>query len=252
MLKRLFRGRAAADASTCALPPGERIYAIGDIHGRLDLLDALLAEVDADDAARVPADTSLLFLGDLIDRGPQSAEVVERLRELAVERPRSRFLLGNHEEVFLAVLDGDERALRGFCKMGGRETMLSYGIEACRYERMDYEELDAALRQIVPAEHRRFLEGFEDLIVMGDYAFAHAGIDPDSPIDAQHTDDLRWIREPFLQHRGRLEKVIVHGHTITPEVEWRAHRIGIDTGAYDTGRLTALGLDGKERWLIQT
>lgn len=251
MLKKLFKG-LAADAAPCALPLGERVYAVGDIHGRLDLLDALLGEIDADDAARAPAATTLLFLGDLVDRGPQSAEVVERLRNLAADRPGTRFLLGNHEEVFLAALDGDERALRGFCKIGGRETMLSYGVDATRYERMDYAELGAALQHVVPVEHRRFLRGFEDMIVMGDYAFVHAGVHPGAALDAQDVGDLRWIREPFLRHRGRLEKVIVHGHTITPEVEWRPHRIGIDTGAYDTGRLTALGLDGEERWLLQT
>lgn len=251
MLKALFKGRAA-DTASCVLPPGERVYAVGDIHGRLDLLDALLAKVDADDTARAPAATTLVFLGDLVDRGPRSAEVVERLRQLAADRPGTRLLLGNHEEVFLAALDGDERALRGFCKIGGRETMLSYGVDASRYERMDYTELGAALQQIVPVEHRRFLRGFEDLIVMGDYAFVHAGVHPGAALRSQDVGDLRWIREPFLRHRGRLEKVIVHGHTITPEVEWRAHRIGIDTGAYESGRLTALGLDGEERWLLQT
>ena len=252
MLKRLFKRRAGAAASASALPAGERVYAIGDIHGRLDLLDALLAEVEADDATRASADTTLVFLGDLVDRGPRSAEVVERLRRLGMERPRTRFLLGNHEEIFLAALDGDERALRGFCKMGGRETILSYGVDERRYERMDYDELGDALRRIVPPEHLQFLRGFEDLIVKGDYAFVHAGVDPEIALDAQHTDDLRWIRERFLEHRGALAKVVVHGHTIAHEVEWRAHRIGIDTGAYETGRLTALGLEGEERWLLQT
>lgn len=251
MLKKFFKRRGGS-APASALPPGERVYAIGDVHGRLDLLDALLAEVDADDAGRAPADTTLVFLGDLVDRGPRSAEVVERLRRLRVERPGTRFLLGNHEEVFLAALDGDERALRGFCKMGGRETILSYGVDERRYERMDYDELGDALRTIVPAEHRCFLRGFDDLIVRGDYAFAHAGVDPGSTMEAQQTSDLRWIREPFLNHRGTLEKVVVHGHTITPDVEWRAHRIGIDTGAYESGRLTALGLEGEDRWLLQT
>ena len=252
MLSKLFKGRISAGASAAELPPGERVYAIGDVHGRLDLLDTLLADIDADNAARPPVATTLVFLGDLIDRGPRSAEVVERLRRLAAERPGTRFLLGNHEEVFLAATEGGERALRGFCKIGGRETVLSYGVDQQRYERMSYEELGAALATVVPPEHRAFLRGFEDMVVLGDYAFVHAGVRPGSPLCSQSKADLRWIREPFLEHRGRLEKLIVHGHTITPEVEWRAHRIGIDTGAYDTGRLTALGLEGGERWLIQT
>ncbi len=252
MLTKLFKSRGGASAAVAELPAGERVYAIGDIHGRLDLLDALLVEVDADDFARPRAKTTLVFLGDLVDRGPQSAEVVERLRCLAGERPGTRFLLGNHEEVFLAALDGSERALRGFCKIGGRETMLSYGIDPHRYERMSYDELAEALEVIVPPEHRAFLRGFEDMVVIGDYAFVHAGVDPGVALCSQDVADLRWIREPFLDHRKRLEKLIVHGHTITPEVEWRAHRIGIDTGAYESGKLTALGLEGGERWLLQT
>ncbi len=252
MLTKLFRSRGGASCGAAELPPGERVYAIGDIHGRLDLLNALLAEVDADDAARGGSATTLVFLGDLIDRGPRSAEVVERLRRLAAGRPGTRFLLGNHEEVFLAALNGSERALRGFCKIGGRETMLSYGIDPHRYERMSYEELAVALDTVVPPEHRAFLRGFEDMVVLGDYAFVHAGVDPGTALCSQDVADLRWIREPFLEHRRRLEKLIVHGHTITPEVEWRAHRIGIDTGAYESGKLTALGLERGERWLLQT
>ena len=252
MLTKLFRSRTGGDAGATTVPPGERVYAIGDIHGRLDLLDYLLAEVDADDAARPPAATTLVLLGDVIDRGPQSAEVVERLRQLSAERPGTRFLLGNHEEVFLAALDGSERALRGFCKIGGRETILSYGIDPRRYEQMSYEDVADALETVVPPEHRAFLQSFEDMVVIGDYAFVHAGVHPGKALDAQNIVDLRWIREPFLDHRKRLEKLIVHGHTITPEVEWREHRIGIDTGAYESGCLTALGLEGSDRWVLQT
>lgn len=250
MLDRLFRKREAA-ADPC-VPEGQRLYAIGDIHGRLDLLDALLRQIDADDAARAPADTQLIFLGDLVDRGPDSAAVVERLRRLAIERPNTLFLMGNHEEVLLAALDGDARAMHGFCRIGGRETALSYGIDPALYERMDYEELHAALTRAVPASHVSFLRSFEDWAMAGDYMFVHAGVAPKVALDAQKPGDLRWIRRGFLEHRRRLDRMIVHGHTIHPEVERRPHRIGIDTGAYETGRLTALGLEEAAQWVLQT
>ncbi len=252
MISRLFPSRRRAPEADPAIPPGERIYAIGDIHGCADLLDDLLARIDADDAAREPAETSLVFLGDLVDRGPESAAVIDRLIALAQSRPRVRFLLGNHEEIFLGALDGEPKALRLFCRIGGRETVLSYGMAPEEYERLDYEALVQRLGQIVPAAHRAFFDRFEQIIVIGDYAFVHAGVRPDTPLDQQRGGDLRWIRDPFLGHRTRLDKMIVHGHTITPSVETQAHRIGIDTGAYTTGRLTALGLEGDRRWELQT
>lgn len=229
-----------------------RVYAVGDIHGRLDLLEQLLALIDEDCAARGPATTQLIFLGDLIDRGPESAQVVERLFQLKQSRGDTRFLCGNHEEVFLSVLAGDEKALRFFSRIGGRETILSYGLSDDEYCALDYPGLMTALQRRVPRHHVDFLASFEDLILCGDYAFVHAGIDPDVPLPQQRSKDLRWIREPFLQFRGTLEKVIVHGHTISEEVAFAPHRIGLDTGAYATGRLTAMGFEGSERWVLST
>jgi serine/threonine protein phosphatase 1 len=249
MLRRFLPARRDSEPAA-ALPPGRRIYAVGDIHGRLDLLEAALARIAADDAARPTAQTELIFLGDLVDRGPDSAGVVERLRRLATERPGVRFLLGNHEEVFLLALGGDERAVRLFCRIGGRETIISYGVSPEDYERLSYEEVLERLAALVPTSHREFLNGFEQLVVAGDYAFSHAGVRPGVPFSEQRSEDLRWIREPFLDHRGALEKVVVHGHTIREEVEFRRHRIGIDTGAYATGRLTVLGLEGEQRWIV--
>lgn len=252
MLAKLLRSRTRANARPDMLPDGVRVYAVGDVHGRLDLLDELLAKIDADDARRAPADTSIIFLGDLVDRGPESAGVVDRLRVLAESDRRFRFLAGNHEEVFLDALRGDGKALRLFCRIGGRETLLSYGVDEADYAALDYEELGQTLDRVVPGAHRRFLSEFEDVIELGDYLFVHAGVRPDQALDDQRTSDLRWIRETFLDHRGRLDKRVVHGHTICKEVEFRPHRIGIDTGAYATGTLTALGLDGPEQWLLQT
>src|SRR5579875_2062369 len=142
MVMGLFRKRSAAiEPIVRALPDGQRVYAIGDVHGCLDLLDDLLARIEADDAARGDAQTQLVFLGDLVDRGPDSAGVIERLIELDQRRGHTRFILGNHEEIFLRSLDGDLEALRLFVRIGGRETILSYGVSERDYERTDYEEL---------------------------------------------------------------------------------------------------------------
>ena len=252
MISKLFKSRGAAKSTASHIPEGRRIYAVGDIHGRADLLEDLIALIDADAAARGPAETTLIFLGDIVDRGPASAAVIDRLYGLAESGADVRFLLGNHEEIFLGALDGEPKALRLFCRIGGRETVLSYGMDAAEYDRLDYEELVGRLATLVPAEHRAFLKGFEDMIVIGDYVFVHAGVRPDTPLDRQRTSDLRWIRDPFLDHRSRLEKIVVHGHTMTDEVERRDHRIGIDTGAYASGQLTALGLEGSDVWHLQT
>ena len=252
MLHKFFKSRPSPATAPGSIPAGERIYAIGDIHGCVDLLVELIEKIDRDDQARGPADTTLVFLGDLIDRGPRSAAVIDRLIALKADRPTSRFIQGNHEEIFLGALDGDEKALRLFCRIGGRETVLSYGVTADAYERMDYDELLATLQAVVPPEHRLFLGGFEDLIEFGDYVFVHAGIRPDRPLAEQRPTDLRWIRDAFLDHRGRLEKIVVHGHTIADEVEVESHRIGVDTGAYATGLLSAVGLEGHSSWQLHT
>lgn len=232
---------------------GLRVYAIGDIHGRLDLLEALLARIEQD-AASAPGGATLLFLGDLMDRGPHSAQVVERLRLLASERApgTTRFLAGNHEEVFLTTLAGDEKALRFFLKIGGRETILSYGMAPETYRDLDYPELLAAFRQLVPQAHIDFVAGFEEMILLGDYAFVHAGIRPELPLDEQTPKDLRWIRDGFLDFTGTLDKVVVHGHTITDHPVLLPHRIGLDTGAYASGTLTAMAFEADRRWLLQT
>ncbi len=252
MLKKLLKARRASALPPAAIPDGERVYAIGDIHGCADLLDDLLIRLEADDAARGPARTTLIFLGDLVDRGPASAAVIERLIRLTAERPNSRFLLGNHEEVFVEALKGEPKALRMFCRIGGRETILSYGVDADDYDRMDYEELYEALKARVPAEHQAFLSACEDMIVIGDYVFVHAGIRPGVDLSTQRSTDLRWIRNPFLDHDRPLEKIVVHGHTISSELDVQPHRIGVDTGAYQTGRLTALGLESTSRWTVES
>jgi serine/threonine protein phosphatase 1 len=247
LIRKLFRSPKAGPSS--AVPDGERVYAIGDIHGRCDLFAALIAEIDADDAAREPCKTTVILLGDLVDRGPDSAGVISLARRWQTRR-RVRFLTGNHEEVFLGSFDKLE-VLRHLLRYGGRETLLSYPIDPEVYFRADLAETQALMRDAIPAEDIGFLQSFEDHITIGDYLFVHAGIRPGVALEDQSTQDLRWIRQPFLDSPESFGPVVVHGHTISAQAEFRHNRIGIDTGAYTTGRLTALGLEGTARWLIE-
>lgn len=246
----LFRKRQAIEPLVRAVPEGQRVYAVGDIHGCLDLLEDAVAQIEADDRRRGTAQTQIIFLGDLIDRGPDSAGVVDYLIALAEARGNVRFILGNHEEIFLRALGGDLESLRLFVRVGGRETILSYGLSENDYERTDYEELLALMRKCVPARHIEFLKSFEDRIEIGDYLFVHAGLRPGVAIDSQRRADMRWIRSSFLESDCEFGKLVVHGHSMSDGVVVRANRIGIDTGAFASGRLTALGLEGVDRWFL--
>lgn len=233
-----------------AIPAGQRVYAVGDIHGRLDLFKAMIGAIEQDDAAGTPARTTVVLLGDLVDRGPASAGVVALARQWQRHR-EVRILCGNHEEMFLASFDNRE-VLRHFLQFGGRETLASYGIAADPHNKRDYDELQRQMREKVPAEDIAFLSNLEDFVLIGGYAFVHAGILPDVLIEQQSQQDLRWIREPFLSFADQHSHVVVHGHTVYDEAELRTNRIGIDTGAFSSGRLTTLVLQGTGRRLIQT
>ncbi|MEP7130441.1 MAG: metallophosphoesterase [Sphingomicrobium sp.] len=231
---------------------GYRAYVVGDIHGRLDLLDRLLGEIERDMAARPQRKTLLVFLGDLIDRGPASAQVIDRLRSYMRAGVRTIFLLGNHEEVLLRILDGDTALIPSWLRFGGAECLKSYGADPRQIANLDHAHVVEAVREAIPKEHQAFIRSFVDTCRFGDYLFVHAGIRPGISIDQQLQSDLRWIREPFLFDETDHGCVVVHGHTITPEIEERSNRIGIDTGAYRTGNLTALALEGAERWSLDT
>lgn len=254
MLARFFKKSAVQrPIDTARVPDGVRIYAIGDIHGRNDLLSDLLTKIEADDLSRGSAETQIIFLGDLMDRGPDSAGVIETAMALRVTGKNVRYLMGNHEEVFVrACRKNDPKTTRFFIRIGGEATVLSYDITRAEYIALDMEQLSERLATIVPQSHIDFIETFEDQIVIGDYAFVHAGIRPGVPLAEQKPSDLRWIREDFVGQRGDLEKVVVYGHTIYEAVEERGSRIGIDTGAYASDKLTALALEGGERWYLQT
>ena len=246
-LRDLFRSRPAPKPPS--VPAGTRFYAIGDIHGRLDLYEALIATIEEDDRNRPPADTTIVLLGDLVDRGPDSAGVLARTR-LWQQSRKVRVLAGNHEDMFLAAFEKPE-ALRHFLKHGGRETVLSYGLSKKEFATLEIDTIFAMLPSLVPEADRAYIAGFETMIRAGDYVFVHAGIDPARPLGEQKRSDLLWIRERFLNHEGPLEKVVVHGHTIFEDVMDCGNRIGIDTGAFRSGVLTALALEGDQRRIIQ-
>ena len=247
-------GGGKGDNRAAAVPAGRRVYAVGDIHGRADLLDDLMRQIDADLAGGdgVTIQPLLIFLGDYVDRGRDSRGVIERLLRLAEGWPDTGFLRGNHEQAMLDFLDGAE-AGRQWLRFGGRATLASYGVDA------DFNADDAAaiayarqmLDQALPAAHRRFLHGLGLSVTVGDYFFAHAGIRPGIALAAQAADDLIWIREPFLSSSRDHGKVVVHGHSIHYQPEQRGNRIGIDTGAFATGRLTCLVLqESQQRFLV--
>jgi serine/threonine protein phosphatase 1 len=252
LLKKLSRGLIGGDAKAPRGKEGARAYAVGDIHGRLDLLDLLLVKIEADIAARPPRRNFVIFLGDLIDRGPDSAGVVERLRTWQPEHARPVFLAGNHEEVLMRVLDGDAKILPSWLKFGGAECAQSYGLDPDSLRLLDDSAAAQLVQAKVPRAHRDFLEGFGDTFRFGDYLFVHAGIRPGIGIDQQDRYDLRWIREPFLSDAKEHGVMVVHGHTIVSQVEERPNRIAIDTGAYHSGILTALVVEDEVRRYIAT
>jgi serine/threonine protein phosphatase 1 len=232
-------------------PRGHRVYAVGDVHGRDDLLGQLIGMIEADNARRPRAEVTIVFLGDLIDRGAKSAEVVERLRTYRPSGIRVEFLAGNHEEVLLRILDGESGLLADWLRFGGAECARSYGLSPARIGKLPPADAIAAIQAAIPDEHQAFLASFADTLRAGDYLFVHAGIRPGVALAEQRQADLRWIRDPFLSHPTRHEAMVVHGHTIREEVEETAGRIGIDTGAYVHGVLTAIGLEGDQRWYLQ-
>jgi serine/threonine protein phosphatase 1 len=228
---------------------GYRAYVVGDIHGRLDLLDWLLEKIHGELTARK---VLLVFVGDLIDRGPSSAQVVERLRTYRHPGVETMFLLGNHEEVLLRILHGEADLIAKWCTFGGAQCLQSYGADTSGLARLSDEEALAFVRKAIPRRHVEFLESFHDSCRFGDYLFVHAGIRPGVELDQQKQVDLRWIRDPFLFDETDHGFVVVHGHTITQEVELRPNRVGIDTGAYRSGVLTAMAIEDDKTWFLDT
>jgi serine/threonine protein phosphatase 1 len=245
-----------ADRPTSALasvPDGTRVYAVGDIHGRADLLDRLLKRL-ADDADKCrPERIVVVFLGDFVDRGPNARAVVERLMagppaEGGLAGGEWICLKGNHEEYMIRFLT-ELSVGASWLWNGGHATVQSYAAIPEGHEH-DTAALQLLLSRALPPSHLRFLSRLRMMHVEGDYVFVHAGIRPGIALADQDPTDLMWIRDDFLFDPNPLEKVVVHGHTIAPVPEIRPNRIGIDTGAYASGNLTALVLEGTERRFI--
>jgi serine/threonine protein phosphatase 1 len=233
-------------------PKGYRAYAVGDVHGRLDLLEELLAQIEQDASRRPARRTLLVMLGDLIDRGPDSRGVVERMRAYKNGAIKPYFLAGNHEEVLLRILKGERGVLANWLKFGGAECLMSYGCDPAQLDAKNERTALSTIARSIPAEHAHFISSFADTLRFGDYLFVHAGIRPGVDLSLQTQVDLRWIRSPFLDSDSEHGVVVVHGHSIHPKVERRSNRIGIDTGAYRTGVLTALALEGESSWILDT
>jgi serine/threonine protein phosphatase 1 len=219
-----------------------RIYAVGDVHGRADLLDRLLDKI-VRDAESAPAGRSLVFVGDYIDRGPDSRGVIERL----LDPPRgfeAHYLRGNHDQAMLDFLD-DPSSYSTWRRFGAEETLRSYGVEPPRTD-SDSAAADARdeLAQRLPPSHLHFLRTLGSFVQIGDYHFVHAGARPGVPLEEQSLEDMMWIRDEFLNSQENFGKVVVHGHTPSERPVCRSNRIGIDTGAFATDCLTAVVLDG--------
>lgn len=237
-----------------AIPAGIRIYAVGDIHGRLDLLEQLLGMIEAAEEAWPAERVILIFLGDYVDRGPDSRGVIDLLMAGLPERFEHVFLRGNHEETMLQCLYSDE-SFDSWASYGGIATAQSYGLNID--ENTPIRELDGVaicreLANAVPQSHKEFLQALPTRVEAGDYLFVHAGVRPRVPLEEQSDRDCMWIRDEFLNYRGNFGKVIVHGHTPVPEPESLPNRIGIDTDAFHTGRLTAVCLEEHSRRFMST
>ena len=235
------------------MPEGELIYAVGDIHGRADLLAALLRQIEGDAEASKAEKRTLIFLGDYVDRGPEVRGVIETLVAGLPQGFAAHFLKGNHEALLLGFLD-DPSTLDAWLLNDGDTTMASYGVDADALYRARARpsEWRDAFAAVLPDAHLRFLRDLELSVSRGDYLFVHAGVRPGVPLAAQTESDLVWIRRPFLDWNEPFEKFVVHGHTPAHEPVTRTNRICVDTGACFTGRLTAVRLEGDTRKFLQT
>jgi len=250
LIDRLLGSSQSVSAVQPFVPPGRRIYCIGDIHGQAELLHNLHRQILADRKA-FTGDAVLIYLGDYIDRGDQSREVIDILLQPLIGF-ETIHLLGNHEQTLLDFLSYPREVI-SWLSFGGRATLQSYGVPHGFMPTL--EELDEIRNQLeanLPAAHLQFFKELKVFHVAGSYAFVHAGIRPGIPLQAQRKEDLLWIRDEFMSSQANHELIVVHGHTPTPAVEFRENRIGIDTGAYYSGVLTCLVLEGDQSRLLQT
>ncbi|MFC1797338.1 metallophosphoesterase family protein [Pseudomonadota bacterium] len=251
-VKRLLGGNEPDPSPTQpAIPAGRRLYSIGDIHGRLDLLQNLHRMIE-DDACDFAGGKVLIYLGDYIDRGEQSKEVIDHLLKSPLPGFETVYLLGNHEQTLLDFLEYP-KAAASWLSFGGRACLASYGVEInLKYKYKEISEIRDILKEKLPDNHLDFFHSCKLFHVEGSYCFVHAGIRPQVPLGEQRNEDLLWIRDDFTNSHHIHDHVVVHGHSISQQVQFLPNRIGIDTGAYQTGVLTALVLEGKQQRLLQT
>lgn len=245
-----WKGLFARKREPASVPAGTRVYAIGDIHGRLDLLDELLIKIGKDTETGLSRQV-LVFVGDYVDRGPHSSGVIARLVSLQTEA-EALFLRGNHDQALLDFL-ADPQFYATWKDYGGKETLVSYGVRPPLFEQRRFMfEARNQLLKAIPQSHLAFLNSLEPFVEIGDYYFTHAGVRPGVSLDSQRNEDLMWIRDDFLSSSVDFGKVIVHGHSVATLPVFRSNRIGIDTGAYATGKLTAVVLEGTACRFLQT
>lgn len=227
------------------VPQRMRVYAVGDVHGRADLLTELLSEIDADLEARPTPLAMHIFLGDYIDRGPNSREALDLLLARS-QRHQMIFLKGNHEVMLEEFLRNPE-SFPTWRNAGGIETLMSYGIRPPFIpDAAERTMLARQLADVLPPAHRQFFASLQRSYSCGDFFFVHAGVRPGVPLSQQKDEDLFWIRDEFLNSKEKFGKIIVHGHNPVAEVEFHANRINIDTGAFVTGRLSCLRIESDE------
>lgn len=244
-----------ASAEGPMAPEGCRIYAVGDIHGRADLVERLLIQIALHSQSRPPTDRQfLVFLGDYINRGSQTKTVIDILTGDLIEGFEAIFLKGNHEVHQERYLRHPVEQFGIWLNNGGGATMASYGVDAERIELG--QDFPVCCRDMfveaMPKRHKRFFQQLKLCVTMGDYFFVHAGVRPGVPLGEQSEDDLLWIDKEFLTYKSQFDKVVVHGHTPLTEAEVLENRISIDTHAWYTGRLTAVMLEGYEIEILAT
>jgi serine/threonine protein phosphatase 1 len=253
MLRRLFRSNQEQLTVDRAIAPGRRVYAIGDIHGRYDLLQIMHEKIAADAAGSTAATRVIVYLGDYVDRGLRSRDVIDYLLDDPMPDFECIHLLGNHEFAMREFLDDSEYGWNWF-GFGGDTTLLSYGVTMTpqRVTAQGLEEARLQFQGLIPASHVEFLDSLRLYHVEGDYLFVHAGVRPGTPLEAQDPHDLIWIRDEFLDSTIDHGRLVVHGHSIVRRPEIRNNRICVDTGAYATGQLTALVIEEDSVTLLST
>lgn len=235
-------------------PSDRTVYAIGDVHGRYDLLRRLHRTILADAAHRGRREAVAIHLGDYIDRGPDSRAVLDHLTGDPLPKLQTVYLRGNHDSWMQAFLD-DAEAGRGWLVNGGQETLRSYGVPTWSSDASlrELRRLRRDLLAVLPAGHRDFLQQLRLTWREAGYLFVHAGVRPGVPLQRQTAHDLTSIRRPFLTGQERFDGLLaVHGHTVVNTPQVHANRIAVDTAAYATGRLTALVIDGEDIGFLQT